>query len=157
MKLIPQELSTCMTSMPIIHSEEGAFRPFFIFSMSWFCDVKDDWHSVFIVVSDKALVSNCRVSSNYSVSLYRTFCRLFIWDDDSSTRLQGKFFVLKLFFRGGFVDHLIDVKRSELLYLLTLSTYLVFLDRSLNSTCTLFEQGFDIQSLWTDKGRFVRS
>ena len=58
MEIVSQKVSTGVSSVPIKHSEEAALRPVgHVFFGGWLHDVEDYAHSVFIIVSDDALVS----------------------------------------------------------------------------------------------------
>jgi len=56
MKLIPQEFCTCMASMAIIDSKEGALGPVLFLSMGWLGYIQNYGNSVFIVIPNKSLV-----------------------------------------------------------------------------------------------------
>jgi len=56
MQIISKEVCTINTTMSVIHSEKGAFRPLLIRSWSRLHNVQNYWHSVFIVIPDKSLV-----------------------------------------------------------------------------------------------------
>jgi len=109
MKIVSQKICTVHTTMSIVHSEKRAFRPLLISSGSWLHDIQDNWYSIFIVISDEALICiGCVlwgetkkkiligkliqfVLRNYqcsfcfvycfdnSVSLERAFCWFMIW------------------------------------------------------------------------------
>ena len=75
--------------MAIIDPEEGAARPMINLSVWGLQYVQDYGHSVFIVVSDKSLVSIGCIGSHNSITLQRMFGRFVIRDDDFVSRLQN--------------------------------------------------------------------
>ena len=73
MQLISQKISTSLTTMPIINSEEGTPRPVvycFKFRLDY---VQDDRNSVFVVIPYHALVSISRICHNHSIFLASIF------------------------------------------------------------------------------------
>jgi len=56
MKLIPQEFCTCMSSMAIIDSKEGALGPVLFLSMGRLCYIQNYGNSVFIVIPNQTLI-----------------------------------------------------------------------------------------------------
>ena len=63
MQIIPEEISTRRPSMSVIHCEEGAGGPVIDLLETGLCDVQDDAHSVFVVVSEYALIRISRIRS----------------------------------------------------------------------------------------------
>ena len=56
MKIISKKISTVNPTMSIVDSEKGTFWPLFTRSRSWFHNIQDNRHSIFIVVADKTLI-----------------------------------------------------------------------------------------------------
>jgi hypothetical protein len=119
MKVISQKLSASMPTMPIIHTKERTFRPVFMLSVFRFDYVQNYRHSIFIISSDKPLISIRSIRSNDAVSSQTTFSGLVIRDNDSCTWLKRKFPCIFLIALDGsvFLKHLINVKSCERLNL----------------------------------------
>jgi hypothetical protein len=68
MKIISEEVSTGISSMPIKNSEKATFWPILNVFLSWRLHyVKDNTNSVFIVVPNDALISIGSISHDVSV------------------------------------------------------------------------------------------
>jgi hypothetical protein len=87
-QLIPQVVSTCSASMSIVDTEEGATRPELRLLELRLDDVQDDRHTVFVVITDDALVGVCCVGGYYSVTFARVFGRLITLSKLYDTRIE---------------------------------------------------------------------
>ena len=114
MKLVSQKFSTLMTPMPIINSEKAALWPNLILSMGRFCDIQNNRNSILVISPNQALVSNCRVSSDNSISFYGTLCRLLIGNNYPRPWLQSELNSFGFFFSRCLMDHLIYIQRCKL-------------------------------------------
>ena len=67
-QVVPQEISTCITTMTIKDSEETAFWPVFhVFFGWWLHDIEDNADSIFVVVSNDSLIGISCIAHNKSV------------------------------------------------------------------------------------------
>jgi hypothetical protein len=145
MELVPQELCAIVPSMAIVDSEEAALRPDFVFAVRGLGDVQDDGDAVLVVRSHQALVGDRSVGSHDSVPFDGALGRLLVRDDDSSARLQGELLAFSFFVSRHLVDHLLDVKRGQLLDLLLQTGGRVDLDLLGDEARVLLEEGLHVQ------------
>lgn len=73
MQVVSQEFCASGAPVTVVDAEEGALGPFFVFAGCGFDDVEDDADSVFVVVSDQALMGVCGVGSDDPVAFYACF------------------------------------------------------------------------------------
>jgi hypothetical protein len=66
-KIVSEEISTGVPAMSIEHTEECAFRPRLALLGGRLHDVQDDRDSIFVVISDDALIGVGRVPRDHSV------------------------------------------------------------------------------------------
>jgi len=74
MQIVSQKVSTIHSSMAIKYSKIRCFFP--INTMLWFGNIKYDCDSIFIILSDWALIGRGRVGLNVSIAIFGVFCRL---------------------------------------------------------------------------------
>ncbi len=80
-KVVPQEVSTGRSPMPVINPEKGTSRPLFALgSVRGSQDIQDYGHSVLIVVPHESLIGVGCIGSNHTIALQRVLGRLMIWD-----------------------------------------------------------------------------
>jgi hypothetical protein len=79
MQVISKEIGTRVTTMPIKNSEECAFRPVVTFLTWWLHYVENNRYSIFVVVSDYALVGVCWVTTYDPIFAHWAFCLLKVW------------------------------------------------------------------------------
>lgn len=114
MKLVSQKFSALMASMAIINSKKTTLWPNLILPMSRFCDIQNNWNSIFIISPNQALVSNCRISPDNSIPFNGTFCRFLIGNNYPGPWLQGELKSLSFLFGRCLMYHFIYIQRSEL-------------------------------------------
>ena len=88
-QIISKEISACSSTMTIIHSEERALWPFFLGAMSRLHYVKNDGHSVFVVVPYDSLVGVGCVRPYYSISSDRALGRVIVRNGNLMARLPS--------------------------------------------------------------------
>lgn len=78
MKIVFQKIRALSTTMPIVYRKKVAFRPVFnvSFTLSRSIKIKNNWDSIFIVISLKTLMSVCRVGRDQSMRFSCKFGRL---------------------------------------------------------------------------------
>lgn len=99
MKLVSKIVSTCGSSVTIIHCEKGASWPFVDLLELWFDDVQDDAYSVLVVVTDDALMSISRIATHHSILLASKLGWM-IWGNKSVDLLLFHFHVFLLLLVG---------------------------------------------------------
>jgi hypothetical protein len=67
MELIPQEVCASSTSMPIINCKETASGPLVDLLELWLNNIEDYANSIFIIISNNALMSIRRITTNHSI------------------------------------------------------------------------------------------
>jgi len=89
MQIISEVICAICSTMAVIYAKKWASWPRTIL-LIWLGlqDVQNNWHSVFIVVPDEALVGVSCVASNHSISLARCFGWLIVWDYNLCSRLE---------------------------------------------------------------------
>ena len=75
MQVVTEEVRTCMATVTVEDSEEGAFGPALALLLRGFLHVKHNRHAVFVVVPDDALVRVRSVGFDDSVLLDRVLGR----------------------------------------------------------------------------------
>ena len=83
--------------MSIIYSKVGASRPLIgvdVFPMLWWQQVRDDRHSVLVVVPHQTLVRIRRIGPYHTVALVGSLSWLIVWNDDLVCWLDGEARVL---------------------------------------------------------------
>lgn len=131
-----------MATMSIIYTKEGAFRPVFMLSMLRLNDIENDWYSVFIIVSNKTLISISSVSSHNSISFHRAFSRFMIWDNDPRARLKWELFTLIILIC--IMNHFIYIQCCERLDLCLGSSRGINLLSNIHILRVLLEKLFEI-------------
>ncbi len=74
MQIVPQEIGTVCSSMPIKDPKISRFFP--IVTVIGFRYVQNDSNSIFIVVANRPLICRCRICSNNSIGLQGVLGRL---------------------------------------------------------------------------------
>ena len=80
MEVVSKEISANMSSMAIIDAKEGAFWPLTTSELLrlWFHYIQDNGNSVFVVISNDALVCVCTVRCNDTIAFGRVLCSLIV-------------------------------------------------------------------------------
>lgn len=102
--------------MSIIDSEEGTLGPLLVLSVLRLHNIQNNGDSVLIIRPYESLVSVCSVRSHDPVPSQTTFSSFMIWNDDSSSRLQGQLpcvFILISFYGGILMKHFVHVQRCK--------------------------------------------
>ena len=94
MEVISQEISAIHASMPIKYSKISWFLP--ICSMLRLAKIEYYSNSVLIVLSDRSLISWCRISSNGAMSIFRMFSRLEVGDSHEHFRQHRMVILMSL-------------------------------------------------------------
>ena len=68
MEIVPKEIGTRISTMTVKYSEKATFRPVFNIFLSWWLhDIKNDTHSIFIIISNDSLICICCISHDESI------------------------------------------------------------------------------------------
>lgn len=81
MQVVSQEVSAWIPTMAIEDAKESTLGPVVTFFTGWLHNVKNNGHSVLVVIPDYTLISICCVTRNYPVLSYRAFCLFKIGQD----------------------------------------------------------------------------
>lgn len=73
MQLVSEEVGALSSPMTIIDGKEGASRPEVYLLELWLYYVQDNWHSIFVVVSNHTLMSVSRICNHNSILFW---CKL---------------------------------------------------------------------------------
>ena len=108
-EVVSQELGTGTATVPIVDAEEGTRWPRFVLSMLRLHYIEDDGNSVFVVITNQALVRVGGVGPYNAITLIAALGWLVIRDDYAGARgeLKGSRLLLIL------VDHLVCVYDGE--------------------------------------------
>jgi len=119
MQVVSKVLSAGMTTMSIVHPEEGTFRPVLMLSVFRLHNVENDGDAVLIIPPNQALIGVCRVRAYDTVPPKAALRCLMVRDHDPRPWLQRqlpRIFVISLD-RCVLMEHLIDAKCGKGLYL----------------------------------------
>ena len=78
MELISKIISACRPSMPVIYCKKWASWPFINIFKLRFNDIKNDRNSVFVIISNNALMRISRVAWYHAIFLACELCRM-VW------------------------------------------------------------------------------
>ena len=148
MKIITQKLSAEMTPMAIIHSEEWALGPSLMLSVLRLDNIQNYWNSVFIITSDKSLISIGGVGPHDTIPSQAALGGFVIGNYDPCTGLQWELSSIILFtsfYSGIFMKHLVHIKCSETLNLGMNSRLRVKFLRHIDVFLVLLKKGFQIK------------
>ena len=85
MEIVTQKIGARIAAMSIKYSKETTLRPIFnIFFRRWLHNIKHNANSIFIVVSNNALIRIGCVAHNETILPYTAFCRLPTWQVESA-------------------------------------------------------------------------
>lgn len=80
MKIVPQKVCTCVSTMSIEHTEETTFWPIFNIFLGWRLHyIQHNTNPVFIIISNDALISICCISHYNTVLPNTAFCWFPAW------------------------------------------------------------------------------
>ena len=88
MQIVPQEVRTGVPTVSIEDCKEGAFGPSITLLLRWLLHIEHNRNSVFVVVTNDALIGVCCVGLHHAVLLDRVLGRLEVWKRDVG-ELQG--------------------------------------------------------------------
>ena len=85
--------------MSIVYAKKGAARPVFSIFELWFDNIKDDWYSVFVIVSYDSIMSISWITSDNASLFAGKFCRV-VGGDEVIKLVLFHFYVFLLLLKG---------------------------------------------------------
>ncbi len=134
MELISQKLSAGRAPMSVVNTKKTTFGPILVLSVRWSGYVQNNWDSIFVVISKKALVSYCGVCSYNSIPFIWAFSFFIVWNNDSGPRQEIFFNLLRIFKNLWIMDHfsyincckLIDCLDNSIFCIMALLLFAIF-------------------------------
>ena len=139
-KLISQELSASRAPMSIVNTKKTTFRPILVLSVRRPSYIQNYWNSIFVVISKKALVSNCWIRSYDSISFVWAFCLFIVRNQDSGPwqKILLIFFMLFKYLR--IMNHFSNINCCKLIDCLDNSIFCIMTYLLLAELWILFEK-----------------
>lgn len=146
-ELISQELSAGRAPMSIVNTKKTTFRPILVLSVRRPGYIQNYWNSIFVVISEKALVSDCRIRSYDSISFVWAFCFFIVRNKDSGPWQEVLLILFILLKNLWVMNHFSNINCCKLIDCLDNSIFCIMTYLLLAELWILFEKRLHVYIL----------